>query len=190
MKKIAMSLATIAMVATMSIGATGAYFSDQASVKGINFNSGNANLVIYGQNDDDVNITDVVSNWPKTLYPGASDWGVVELSNKRTANIALNVSGQLTEATGWNSSRLKEAVEIKITNANNSVTLVDYHNLVWWNAADRNLNLQIPQNTDATVRMYIRVRTNYASDGVEVGNEVANMSLTNVKFVLTGAQAH
>jgi predicted ribosomally synthesized peptide with SipW-like signal peptide len=44
MKKIAMSLATIAMVATMSIGATGAYFSDTKIVSGNTFSTGTVKL--------------------------------------------------------------------------------------------------------------------------------------------------
>jgi hypothetical protein len=125
------------------------------------------------------------------MYPGFEDWGAVKLSNKSAADIDLDVSARLTEANGWDDSRLKEIIEVRIADdtAKPSNTLVDYHNLVWWNAQDRNLNVKLTKDTPQNVRIYLRVRTQY-SDGTPVGNEIANKALSAIKFVVTGTQSH
>jgi hypothetical protein len=197
MKRIALSLMTIAAVAVMATSATSAYFSDQIEVRGITFSAGNADLNITDDSgtpigSDSIKISTLLGNnvWPAAMYPGFSDWGQVNLSNNSTANIKLDVTGKLTAADGWNDSRLKEAIYIRVVDKDTTVVLQDYHNLIWWNAADRLLVDDLTIGSLEKIKIEIKVATNYASDGTPVGNEVANKALTNIKFVLTGTQSH
>lgn len=106
MKKIAMSLATIAMVATMAVGATGAYFSDSAEMTGVTFSTGNADLrmtQVYMHNwiDGDASSSALGVTFPSNIYPGyEGSWshpdGAIYLGNFSQSPINLVVKAGLT----------------------------------------------------------------------------------------------
>ncbi len=98
MKKIILSLAIIGLVAGVIGGATFALFSDQATVSGNTFSTGNADLQIRGRDGFDT------GNWKQdidfnlswdNIYPGWTDSYKVQLRNASSSPIWLRVVPKL-----------------------------------------------------------------------------------------------
>lgn len=141
MKKIAMSLATIAFVALLATGATRALFSDNTSnLTGITFSTGNADLRItqvcsHQWYDGSVTLNDFNSVYAGcqfnlnngAWYPGKTVSQVIYLGNFSTADIALHPTVQLTnysETVGG----LQNVMSMKIWWNGNAVG-TDWHSL-------------------------------------------------------------
>lgn len=84
MKRIALSLLTIAAVAVMATGATGAYFSDKEVLAGNTFAAGSLDLELGTGATMPFNVSN--------LAPGQSGTGKATLTNKGTLDGTLNVA--------------------------------------------------------------------------------------------------
>ena len=117
-KKILISLSVIAVVAGIVSGLTWAYFSNQATVTGNTFSTGNADLQIRlvgsGQGWQD-SVTGV--NW-ENLYPGWSESYEIQLRNKSTSPIVLKVIPRVVFTSGSTSMRNVIKMQFKDAHGN------------------------------------------------------------------------
>lgn len=128
MKRIAISLLTIAFVSLMVTGATRSYFSDNTSnLTGITFSTGNADLRItqicsHEWYDGTVTLTNFNSVYtgcqfnmnPQNWYPGEEvDGNALYLGNFSSSNIALTPTIQITNYS-QNVSGLNNEMYMKI----------------------------------------------------------------------------
>lgn len=88
MKRITLSLMTIATVALLSVSATGAYFVDIEEIKGNTFAAGSLDLVL----GDSQTLPFSLSN----LKPGDEDTGTVTLTNAGTLDGKLTINWTAT----------------------------------------------------------------------------------------------
>jgi predicted ribosomally synthesized peptide with SipW-like signal peptide len=102
MKKIILSLATIAVVSTMAVGATRAYFSSEVAVNGNTFSTGTLHItdtsvdwmqpVIF----TNVKPGDVIRKWVRITNDGNMD-----VTLTVSANTVVDTSNFLGQVAGW-----------------------------------------------------------------------------------------
>jgi predicted ribosomally synthesized peptide with SipW-like signal peptide len=77
MKKIIFGLSTIAIVATIAIGATGAFFSDSEEIVGNTFTTGEIDIEIRGSGSTPITLTGMVPD----VWSGQYEYEVYNLAN-------------------------------------------------------------------------------------------------------------
>lgn len=112
MKRIAMSLVTIAAVACLVVGATGAWFTDQATVTGNTFSTGVLDIDASGSAWNNVTIAG-------NMKPGDTINKTFTVINKNQANFGGNstLSGKLSISTPYasGSGDLYNYMKAKVT---------------------------------------------------------------------------
>lgn len=178
MRKIALSLATIFAVVSISAAATGAYFSSTARIYNASFTTGNANLVFVVGNVETQEVD--AGQWAfltQNLYPGFEISNTVKLKNISASNIKLDVKLKLTSAQGdWDI--LKDNVLVRINDGSGVDT--GFVSLGYLNSTGVNLG-EIAKNA---VKSYF-VEVKIPSDA---GNDIANKQLYNIVMEATGTQ--
>lgn len=184
MRKIISGILGIVMTASVLGGVAYAAFSSTASVEGVSFTAGDADLKVW---DGSAYAPVWVSGWTFTgLYPGyvaapQPFW----LKNESTVAVDLTVKGKLRDGvTGpWNV--FKNNVEVSITEVGVPPASDDWHNLEVWNAGDvsfaASADSVLSQGEQRQYQMNVRV-AGFA------GSDLENQTLSDVKFDFTGAQ--
>lgn len=116
MRRILLSLLTIAFVGVMATAATHSYFNSQAELSDITFSSGNANLDVYcSVNGEGVGAGKNCNfNFDSTLwYPGLSEDRVITLHNGSTAPITLATSAWIEENSLTQTQNLGSVVSLQ-----------------------------------------------------------------------------
>lgn len=212
MRKILTGFLGILVVVSIVGGSAYALFTSTATVKGVTFASGDADLKVWSGSV-------YVTNWNSNLnfsdmFPGynknATEYTSLWLKNDSNSAISLDVSMQLTNGGGnWdNSLPLRYATEVAVWDATVGNWATTWINLNDWNTSPQKITLApIPQspsghgNNEREFRLYVRVPENYGATTpwVQYGakwvgpnqlveNEVANKTLNGVTFSLVGTQ--
>jgi hypothetical protein len=181
------------LVATIS-GSAYALFSSNVTVTGVTFATGTASLQVLNPSTGNWG-TNWYSGWNFSgLYPGATGTAAtdIQLRNNSTAAITMAITGALTNTgTGWNSSNLKYAIEVRFEDVTAGGVYSSWNTLSQLNASPATLPNTIAQGASRTYRLHYRVSTTYVdgpSVGTAVGNEIAGQSLTDLGFTFTGTQ--
>ena len=180
MKKIIFSFLAIALTIGVVSGTAFALFSDTATVSGISIAAGNADILVSG---DGTNFDDKAADIGvdiNGIYPGMTFSDNFYIKNESDSVIALNISGQLTAATGdW--AALSPWLWLKIDDAATPANTTGWITLAAWNAGSVNF----PSNPLAhlATREYI---ANFKVD--PAATDIADKSLTDITFVITGTQ--
>lgn len=189
MKKILLSILAIALtVGTVSASAY-ALFSDTASVAGMAFTSGNADVQIaldnsasgaYGTNfAETATFGDTLNSYLfGKLYPGYENWGYFRLKNNSASAIPLALTGQLKDGVTGNWAELKDKVQIRIAKEDGT-WITGWYSLSDWNSASRSLG-SLAINETLTYRIYVKM--------LDAGNDFANKTLSGVQFDIVGTQ--
>lgn len=192
MKKILLSILAIALtVGTVSASAY-ALFSDTATVGGMTFTSGNADVQValdkLGGATYETGFANSVNFWGAlnsklfgNMYPGFQEWGYFRIKNNSASNITLNLTGQLRNGVTGNWDALKDKIQIRITKEDGS-DLTGWVTLSDWNSTPRSLGSLPKSETPSTYRIYVQI----PRDGV--GNEIAGKTLSDVNFDIVGTQ--
>jgi len=190
MKKILLSILAIALtVGTVSASAY-ALFSDTASVAGMAFTSGNADVQValdksggatYETNFGETArfTTALNSKLFGNMYPGFQEWGYFRLKNNSKSKIALGLTGQLRDGVSGNWAELKDKIQIKITTADGSY-LTNWYTLNEWNSAPRSLGTLPEGNDPLTYQIHVKM--------LDAGNDFAGKTLSGVQFDIVGTQ--
>jgi predicted ribosomally synthesized peptide with SipW-like signal peptide len=192
MKKILFSILAIALTVGLVSGTAYALFSDTATVGGMTFTSGNADVqvaldikggVTYETEfKNSVNFNSVLNEYLfGNMFPGFDENGYFRIKNNSKSDIILNLTGHLKSGVSGDWDVLKDKIQIKITKEDGSF-LTDWYTLNQWNSSPRSLG-SLPKNEDGlTYRIYVRI----PKDGV--GNEIAGKTLSSVNFEIVGVQ--
>lgn len=177
MTKIMSGVLGLAAVITLVSGSAYALFTSQATVSGINLQTGSADLQVAF----DGTSFESSKNAGATAFLSPGETKQIPFQLKNTGDLELNVVSRLTSAGGdWNA--LKDVVQVRVTTDDDSND--PWLTLSQWNEANR----QLPGSTllDDEVEEY----TVHYRMPVGVGNEAMNKALTNITFVFTGTQVN
>lgn len=189
MKKILTGILGIILVISVVSASAYAVFSSQATLTGLTVASGNANITIGdGTGPNGVKTLPLNSATLPKLYPGIVFTLPVNIHfhNESTADIDLKVKGQITawSAPGaWN--ELADNVLVDVKNVTDNSGYVTY-TLRQWHDAPRALpGNPLPYGDWAHNNKAYEIRLRVPSN---VGNEMANQVLNNIKMTVTGEQ--
>lgn len=191
MRKIISGMLGIVMTASVVGGVAYAAFSSTASVEGVSFSSGDANLLVSLDNSNYSVTQNASSTWEFSgLYP---NYGVANdksrdmfLKNTSTSDISLSVLGKLRsgvlEATAGDWNVLKDKVWVLVALSSDINTNTGWHSLAEWNSSGFTLpGGSIAKDAYEHYVFYVRV------DG-SAGNEISNAGISGVNFDFTGTQ--
>lgn len=189
MKKILLSILAIALTVSTVSATAYSLFTDTASVQGMTFTSGNADVQValdkLGGGTYETSFSDNVSFWSAlnshlfgNLYPGKEDWGYFRLKNNSASAIPLALTGKLKNGVSGDWEGLKDKIQIGITKDNGD-GITGWHTLNEWNSAPISMG-SLAINEILTYKIYVRV--------LDAGNEIANMKLSSVQFDIIGTQ--
>lgn len=138
-----MSLVVISLMASMTIGATRAYFDDQSEMTGVTFSTGNADLqmtqvFMHNWYPGDATATQLSVSFPTNLYPGyQGSWGhpdgVIYLGNFSSSPVNLVVNASLTNYSDTNN--LGDVVQLAMAwggTCDPGGVGTSFHTLNWW----------------------------------------------------------
>ncbi len=188
MKRIILGVLSIFALVAVVTGSAFALFSDTATVSGVTLSSGNADLKIetdFPNLHDGVDDLNLAGFTVPALYPGVSYSHDLWLQNKSASNFALHVTGQLTAANNW--PNLADYVQVRISAKSGYGTGdTGWHTLSEWNAAPIAFPTDIPHSMPNDHWGYvIELKVDPS-----VGNDLANKTLSNIVFTLTGTQVN
>ena len=179
MKKIISGILGIVLIAGVVGGAAVAAFTSKATVGGVTFATGNADLKVY-------NGTEWVNDWSPSnfnfagMYPAYENYKMLYLKNMSTSPIALTVKGTLRNGVIGDWAALKDKVSVNVwLSADNNT---GYHSLADWNSTGYELQGgNLAQNEQKNYRFYVMVDPS-------ADNTLATKNLSGVNFDFTGTQ--
>ena len=178
MKKIITSIFAIVLTVAAVSGVAYAVFSDDVAVTNIAFTTGNADLQFSDGSTgwkDSYNFPALLA---ENVYPGYNDYATFYVRNNSSSDISLALSTRLISATNdW--GVLSPIARVSIRNEWGSA-IVDYKNLTWWNAGERQLGVVLAQDVEKEMRIYLDVPTS-------ADNSISNKKVTT-GWVLYGTQ--
>lgn len=190
MKKIITGFLGLILVVGLVGGAAFALLSSQATVSGVSFVVGNANLQVSANGSDyssDVNFSGAFFTG---LYPTSDVVGEqFLLKNSSDVNIALSLNAKLNDGASespvgsWDV--LKDAVQVGFDyyDGSNWVEAPGYATLNQWNATGYALaGGNIAQGDQRWYRMHVKISP-------DTDSAIAGKSLTSTVFTFTGTQA-
>lgn len=180
----------IALLATSAF----ALFSSTATVSGVTFSTGNADLQVWDGSTWVADWTSPTFNF-SNMFPGYGGTGASEgtstsyqtmyLKNLSTSAIALNIVGTLrnglteTPAGSWDALKDQVMVAVLLSDWSGGT---GWHTLNEWYTTGYTLpGGSLAQNTQREYRFYVRVNG-------AAGNEIATKGLTLVNFDFLGTQ--
>ncbi len=174
----------IAIVLSAVASSASALFSSTATVSGVTFSTGNANLQVWNGSawDDDYSPSNFLFT---SMYPGFNNFKSFSLRNSSTSNIKLTLNAKLANgatqspAGAWDI--LKDVVEARFTNADGTVPLTSWRTINYWNSTGANFDTGINPGENRWYRIQVRIPSS-------AGNEISNASLADMKFDFTGTQ--
>lgn len=182
MRKILSGMLGLVMVASVVGGVAYAAFSSTASVEGISFSSGDADLRVW---DGDSYEPTFTSNWTFSgLLPGStgtpqSFW----LKNTSSTALTFNLTAKLRDGVVGDWDDFKANVSVAI--ADFGATPTEWYTLEQWNAGagafQSGSNTSLDQNEEQQYTMHVQVNP-------LAGNEFENKTLSSVEFDFTGTQ--
>lgn len=186
MNKILSGAMGIVMTGAVVTSSAYALFSAQATVSGISFSTSTVALEVSA------NGTEFSPNLDANLdlegaFPGyGMDNSVTAplIVRNTSGDATLDVTAQLTAATGWNDSQLKDFVEVAVVPDDTlpeDVGDEEYMTLVEWNASPHAIIDALAPNTTAMVDVYVRLPET-------APNSLQGKSLTDITFTLVGTQ--
>jgi hypothetical protein len=185
MKKILISMLAIAITIGAVTSSAYALFSDTVKVAGVTITSGNADLELY-DGGTDIKLQSFVSALNtsgalKNLYPGFKDYTEIDFENKSTADINLNLKGQLTAASGdWGYLKDKIWIAVSKDGDENHFPTSGWKTLAEWNTQPISFGTALGK-TREKYNFFIVVSES-------AGNEIASKGIYNVTFEFTGTQ--
>lgn len=186
MRKIISGMLGIVMTASVLGGVAYAAFSSTASVEGVSFSAGDADLRVW---DGSSYVTSFVSGWTFSgLYPGyvyptpQAFW----LKNVSTVAIDLDVKGKLRDGVTGPWAVFKNNVQVAITDFGDlTIDEGDWHDLEAWNAGPVSFaagsNAILSPGEEQQYQLHVRVKGT-------AGSELENQTLESVEFDFTGTQ--
>ncbi|PIY79632.1 MAG: hypothetical protein COY81_01560 [Candidatus Pacebacteria bacterium CG_4_10_14_0_8_um_filter_43_12] len=190
MKKIFYGVMSLVMTGAIVTASAYALFSAQATVSGIGFTTSTAGILVSPDGHEENYHQDFNANLSITgAYPGfgvannqkASLW----IQNTSTG-IAMDLTAQLTAATGWGDNDLKNYVQVAVILPIQGVPLNgDYQTLATWNTSDPALTLpggSLASGDEREFWVFVRLPE-------EAPDTLENTSLTDITFTITGTQA-
>ncbi|MEI6533358.1 MAG: TasA family protein [Candidatus Roizmanbacteria bacterium] len=191
MKKIIAGILGLFIVVALVSGSAFALFLSSATLTGVTFAAGNADLQISvdGLGFANTKIAPAEMNF-QNMYPGYSATDTFWLKNNSSVpNMKLSLTGKLTSATTGLPSVLAdniqlEVVEIDSFGADIPASTTGFKTLTVWNTTAQALP-GVDLNYGAT-RQY---RVNVKIDST-VGNDIAGLTITGALFTFTGTQVY
>ena len=180
MRKIITGFLGIMLVVGLVSGTAFAVYSDTVPVNGISITAGDGNLQIWDGVStyvENLNLAFSVTN----AFPGYSTSKVINLRNSSTSNIGLDLTGQLTTASGdWGD--LKDKVFLEIQENSNPANTTTAKSLSDWNAGAVGLlpNL-LSQGANRDYKLIFSV-------SLSAGNEIFGKSLSDITLNFVGTQ--
>lgn len=203
MRKILFGFLGIMMVVAVVAGTARALYSTTATVGGITFASGNADIKVSDGGDWKDNISNSVFDFAN-MYPG---YGVnpnitkdFYIKNSSSSNIGLDLKAQLTGVPATWGNQLSYAIQLGFVNADDLSQTTGWVSLMQWQAGARTLpGGSLAQTGERHYKVYVRIPYNYGDDdtgyapgwyvaGVVVGNEISGQTLNGLTFTFTGTQ--
>lgn len=183
-------LSVLAIVLTLGAVSTSAYalFNSTATVSGLTFSTGNADLQVYASNSwtNDWNLSNSVF---KNMYPNFTSYQQFQLKNGSTANITLDISAKLMDnpsidQNSWN--LLKDKIKIAFqaydgSSWESSPIMTSYYPLSLWNNPGYSLGVSLLPNTSNYYRMLVKVDD-------ATNEELAGKTISGITFQFTGLQ--
>ncbi|MFH0772757.1 MAG: hypothetical protein V1922_00380 [bacterium] len=188
MNKIIAGFIGLLMVTAVVGGTAYALFFSTATVSGVTFATGNADLLVSANGINYSQDYNFAGTFFTGLYPTQDVVGSqFSLKNNSTANIALDLVAQLNGGapelhSGFSWDALKDVIYVGF----------DYYNGTWNTATQRHTLNQwftssyaleggnLPFGTSRWYRMHVSV--------ANAGNEIADQGLTSTVFTFTGTQ--
>ena len=182
MKKILISVAIIAVVATISVGATGAYYTANESVEG--------NTIITGDADLKVKAPEVNTwgNYPTDflgtgdVYPGWSMTHEVELKNGSSADIAMALTAKLEFEHYNDNDNLRDVLEMKVYNEEQGIE-TERKTLEEWRKNDGEEYVGVLNKDEVKT---LEVEFSFPTNGDQ--NDLQNAQIANFNLVFDGVQ--
>jgi len=177
-----MAIAIAIAVVTTSASAL---FSSTATVSGVTFSTGNANLQVW-------NGATWVSDYNpgnflfQNMFPSYAGSQTFYLKNNSTSNITLGINAKIRNGAAedpsgsWNV--LKDVVQVSFFDVDMAASATGWASLSYWNTTGANfLTAGISKGAQRQYRVDVRVVGS-------AGNEISNKSLADMKFDFTGTQ--
>lgn len=186
MKKIIFSVLAIMLAVATASGAAFALFSSTATVSGVTFSAGNANLQVYNNAGGWTSDYSPSNFLFENMYPGYTTFQTFSLKNSSLSNIGLKINAKLrdggveTPAGSWNT--LKDKVSVRFTNSDGTVALTGWAPLSYWNSTGADFS-----DTNLTMGDYRWYRIEVSVDA-SAGNEISETGLSGMKFDFLGTQ--
>ncbi len=211
MTRILSGLLLVTMLVVSVGGATLALFSDQSDIKGLTVSAGNANIQLGYTNAPNSHVFlpgDLDfggSPFEGPLYPGYHAGVVTNLdakdlwvANVSAAPVALNLSMKLTTLpTNWG-NQLSYAIEVLVKDENSGLN-TGWITMTRWDDAYVDLpGGSLASGTSRRFFIFTRVPFHYGDNdssyaggptlGSDIGNEIANQTLSGGAFTVLGEQ--
>ena len=124
MKRILLSVLTIGLVASVAVGATRAYFSNQGTNAGNTFSAGTLDLKLWDSDEGSSYVDDITATWTaNNMAPGDSVTGSFYLKNTGTVagnHIEIDTSNSISDSP-WDMDKQLEIVQMKYDQNGNHV---------------------------------------------------------------------
>jgi hypothetical protein len=185
MKKITLSILAIAMTLAVVTTSASALFSSTATVSGVTFSTGNANLQVWNGSTwvADYNPGNFLF---QNMFPSYAGSQTFYLKNNSTSAITLGINAKIrngaTEDPSGSWNVLKDVVEVRFYDIEMATPASGWASLNYWNTTGANfVTAGISKGAQRQYRVDVRVVGS-------AGNEISDKSLTNMKFDFTGTQ--
>ena len=185
MKRIILSVLAIAMAIGITTGAAFALFSSTATVSGVTFFTGNADLKVWNKTSSawttDFSPSDFTFS---NMYPTYTTFQTFSLKNASTSNISFTLNAKLRNgitqppAGAWNV--LKDVVRVRFTDSSGTIVKKDWETLASWNSTGFDFDTALAQNENRWYRIEVAVD--------DVGNEISSQSISAINFDFLGTQ--
>jgi len=180
MNKIFAGILGLMLVVGVTSGTAYALFSSKATVTGVTFATGNADLRVWNGSSWQPNWGPPSFNF-SGLYPGYVGTQPLSLRNNSTSPISLTIFGKLIDGSTGDWDGLKNDIWVNIRLP--GVAETGYKTLAAWNSSGFTLPGGVLAQT--TQRNYqFDVQVNPAAT-----NTIASMTLGGITFEFTGTQA-
>lgn len=188
MRKILTGFLGILVVVSIVGGSAYALFTSTATVSGVTFATGNANLQVGSNGSTWASALNLSNNYFKNLYPLQKTYYAFNLKNNSSSDIALNLTAKLRDGVGQKNTgdwdKLKSKISVAFDYWDGSIYQpAGFATLAQWNSPGNYslLSGSLPKGANRWYRFHVNV-----ADGTST--EMANAGIYNVVFEFTGTQ--
>lgn len=185
MKRIIFSVLAIATAIGLTTSAAFALFSSTATVSGVTFSTGNADLKVWNKTTSawtsDYNLSDFLF---QNMYPSYTTFQTFSLKNASNSNISLKLNAKLRndaiEDTVGDWNILKDKIFVSFADSSGTV-LAGPASLNYWNSTGADFDTGLTQGVNRWYRIIVTVDST-------AGNEISDAGLSAMKFDFLGTQ--